>query len=245
MKDWPFGDLPLFNYGVIYCDPAWPFENYSAKGESRNPKRHYQTLSIQQIKALPVGHLAAERCALFMWVTDPMLAEANDVMKAWGFRYATVAFTWAKRTKLDTGWHMGTGYYTRANLEMCLLGMNGRMSPVARDVRPRLPAHRHVHPKIGARHLSCGGRMETHGGDSGEILVGPNSAQNRQTSDRTSPAIRKGGSMIAAIWLRIAELRAQWTLAWKAYRWRNSPEGIIARARQDAARRGWQTRRAR
>lgn len=132
---WPFGDLPLFGFGVIYADPAWPFENYSAKGESRNANRHYPTMSVEQIKALPVGHLAKERCALFMWVTDPMLAVGIEVMRAWGFRYATVAFTWAKRTPLDTGWHMGTGYYTRANPEMCLLGMDGRMSPRARDVR--------------------------------------------------------------------------------------------------------------
>lgn len=132
---WPFGDLRHFRYGVLYTDPPWPFENYSAKGESRNPNRHYETMSIEQIKALPVGHLAAETCALFMWVTDPMLVAGIETMAAWGFRYATVAFTWAKRTKLDTGWHMGTGYYTRANPEMCLLGMNGRMSPRSRDVR--------------------------------------------------------------------------------------------------------------
>lgn len=132
---WAFEPLRHFHYGVIYADPPWPFENYSEKGESRNPNRHYPTMGIEQIKALPVGHLAAERCALCMWVTDPMLVAGIETMAAWGFRYATVLFTWAKRTKRDTGWFMGTGYYTRANPEMCLLGMNGRMSPRARDVR--------------------------------------------------------------------------------------------------------------
>lgn len=133
---WPFGDLPLFSYRVIYADPPWPFENYSAKGESRNPNRHYDTMSIEQIKALPVGHLASRDAALFMWATDPLLDKAIEVMAAWGFRYCTVAFTWAKRTRLDTGWHMGTGYYTRANPEICLLGMNGRVGlPKSRGVR--------------------------------------------------------------------------------------------------------------
>jgi N6-adenosine-specific RNA methylase IME4 len=132
---WPFGDLRQFGYQVLYADPPWPFENYSAKGESRNPNRHYETMSLAQLKALPVGHLAAETCALFMWVTDPLLPQAIEVMQAWGFRFATVAFTWAKRTRLDTGWHMGTGYYTRANPEMCLLGMNGRRAPRVHDVR--------------------------------------------------------------------------------------------------------------
>lgn len=128
-------NMGLFKYGVIYADPAWPFENYSAKGEGRNPNRHYNTMSIADLKRLPVGHVAKETCALFMWVTDPLLPQAIDVMSAWGFRYCTVAFTWAKRTRLDTGWHMGTGYYTRANPEMCLLGMNGRQSPKVKDVR--------------------------------------------------------------------------------------------------------------
>lgn len=136
MTAWPFGDLRPFAYPVILADPAWPFENYSAKGEGRNPNRHYDTLSIEQIKALPVGHLAADNAALFLWVTDPLLDKAIEVMKHWGFRYTTVAFTWAKRTPNDTGWHMGTGYYTRANPETCLLGMNGRMGvPRSRGVR--------------------------------------------------------------------------------------------------------------
>lgn len=136
MNAWPFGDLRPFAYPVIYADPPWPFENYSAKGEGRNPKRHYDTMSIDQLKALPVGHLAADNAALFMWCTDPLLDRAIEVMKAWGFRYCTVAFTWAKRTPRDSGWHMGTGYYTRANPEICLLGMNGRMGlPKSRAVR--------------------------------------------------------------------------------------------------------------
>lgn len=133
---WPFGDLQMFGYNVIYADPPWPFENYSAKGESRNPNRHYNTMSLQQIQDLPVGHLASDACACFMWVTDPHLPAGLETLSAWGFRYATVAFTWAKRTKLDTGWHMGTGYYTRANPEICLLGVTGSLGrPRARGVR--------------------------------------------------------------------------------------------------------------
>jgi N6-adenosine-specific RNA methylase IME4 len=136
MTAWPFGDLRPFAYPVILADPPWPFENYSAKGEGRNPNRHYETMSIDQIKALPVGHLAADNAALFLWVTDPLLDKGLEVLKHWGFRYATVAFTWAKRTRKDTGWHISTGYYTRANPETCLLGMNGRMGrPNSRAVR--------------------------------------------------------------------------------------------------------------
>jgi len=125
----------MFGYNIIYADPAWPFDNYSAKGESRNPNRHYDTLSIEQIQALPVGHLASGDCALFLWVTDPLLDVGIETMKAWGFQYKTVAFTWAKRSKLDTSWHIGTGYTTRSNPEMCLLGFNGSLPRQSASVR--------------------------------------------------------------------------------------------------------------
>lgn len=131
----PFGDLRMFGYEIIYADPPWPFENYSTKGESRNPKRHYHTMAIPQIKALPVGDLAAGNCALFLWVVDSLLDQGMETLKAWGFRYTTVAFTWAKRTPRDTGWHMNTGYYTRGNPEMCLLGTMGRLERQSAAVR--------------------------------------------------------------------------------------------------------------
>lgn len=135
MVTWPFGDLLPLSFNIIYADPAWPFDNYSTKGETRNPNRHYPTMSIDQIKDLPVRHLANGDCACFLWVTDPLLDRGIEVLKAWGFTYKTVAFTWAKRTKLDTGWHIGTGYTTRSNPEMCLLGMMGSLPRRSASVR--------------------------------------------------------------------------------------------------------------
>lgn len=129
---WPFGDLRTFGYRCILADPPWDFDG----GGNRNPRTKYPTMSIAQIKRLPVGSLAAGDCALFLWATDPMLPDALAVMRAWGFRYASVAFHWAKRTRRDTGWHMGTGYGTRSNVETCLLGVNGSMGlPKSRGVR--------------------------------------------------------------------------------------------------------------
>ena len=136
----PFSHLQMFGYSIIHADPAWSFANYSEKGEGRNANQHYDTMSVDEIAALPVGQLAAGDCALFLWVTDPLLDEGMRVLKAWGFRYATVAFTWAKRSKNDAAWHMGTGYYTRANPETCLLGIMGRMPRVSAAVRQLIVA---------------------------------------------------------------------------------------------------------
>lgn len=135
MSGWPFGDIPHFQHGVIYADPPWLFENYSAAGEDRNANQHYGCMTVDQICKLPVGHLAAPDCALFIWATNPMLDRAFEVIKAWGFRYTGVAFTWAKRTKTDSAWHMGLGYGTRQNTETCLLAKVGNPKRLAADVR--------------------------------------------------------------------------------------------------------------
>lgn len=127
--------LPLFHYGAIYVDPPWKFINFSEKGELKNATAHYDCMTIDQIKALPVGQLAKKDCALFLWVTDPLLKEGLEVMEAWGFEYRTVAFTWAKETKTGKPWHMGCGYWTRGNPEMCLLGINGTPKRLNAGVR--------------------------------------------------------------------------------------------------------------
>ena len=132
---WPFSDLRTFGYSVILADPPWAFDNWSPQGGSRNAARHYDTMSLAEIRALPVGSLAARDCALFLWCVDPLLDRGFDLLRAWGFRYVSVAFTWAKRTKLDRGWHMGSGYTTRSNPETCLLGVTGQMRRRSAAVR--------------------------------------------------------------------------------------------------------------
>ena len=60
---------------------------YSKKGAGRSAESHYPTMSIEDIRALPVGELADRDCALFLWITFPMLLDALSVIKAWGFTY--------------------------------------------------------------------------------------------------------------------------------------------------------------
>jgi N6-adenosine-specific RNA methylase IME4 len=83
-------------YGAIYADPPWLFRNWSAKGTGRNALSHYDCLDFDSLAALPVADLAADDCALFLWATDPLLPQAIDLMRAWGFDYKTVAFYWVK-----------------------------------------------------------------------------------------------------------------------------------------------------
>lgn len=61
-------------------------------------------------------------CALFMWATFPTVPDALRVMEAWGFAYKTAAFVWIKKYKSGGNFY-GMGAYTRANAEVCLLGV--------------------------------------------------------------------------------------------------------------------------
>jgi len=111
-------------YRVIYADPPWSFATYSARGKARSADRHYSTMGLEAIKALPVAAAAATDSVLLLWTTDPHLEAALEVVGAWGFAFKTVGFYWIK-TGADGAPSRGMGYWTRANPEACLLGVRG------------------------------------------------------------------------------------------------------------------------
>jgi N6-adenosine-specific RNA methylase IME4 len=121
-------------FSTIYADPPWEFKVYSGKGKQRSAERHYDTMSLDDIKALPIEKLAAEDCALFLWMVWPELPGALEVIKAWGFEYKTAGFVWVKSTNSAEGLHWGMGYWTRANTEVCLLATRGSPTRLATDV---------------------------------------------------------------------------------------------------------------
>ena len=83
-------------------------------------------MSLEDIKALPIGELAAKDCVLFMWITFPCMQEAFQVLEAWGFEYKTTAFVWIKQNRVSDSLFWGMGYWTRANAELCMLATVGR-----------------------------------------------------------------------------------------------------------------------
>ena len=112
--------LPEKRYGVIYADPPWRFEPYSrTTGMDRAADNHYPTSRLSDIKALDVKSIAARDCVLFLWATVPMLVQALEVMRDWGFEYKSQA-VWAKD-------RVGTGYWFRNQHEILLLGTRGHV----------------------------------------------------------------------------------------------------------------------
>ncbi len=147
--NWPDG---VFN--VIYADPPWTFQTWSAEGKGRSPEKHYDCMSLADVRALPVQDIAAEDCTLFLWATDPLLPEAFKLIEAWGFTYKTVAFYWAKLNKsaprlrfAADDFHRGMGYWTRANPELCLLATKGKPRRVSMSVRRLVIEPRREHSR--------------------------------------------------------------------------------------------------
>jgi len=115
-------------YDVILADPPWSFRVWSKDtGQGRSAASHYPTMTLDEICDLPIGDLAADNCALFLWAVWPRIFDAKKVIEAWGFEYKTKAWTWVKAKKSGFGFFFGMGYYTRANDEPCLLAVKGRM----------------------------------------------------------------------------------------------------------------------
>jgi N6-adenosine-specific RNA methylase IME4 len=115
-------------YQVIYCDPPWQYNKRSNQrtkfGGGANG--HYPTMSIEELKNIAIHNIADKNCALFMWVTFPKLEQALELMKAWGFKYKTLAFSWHKTTKTGSLF-FGVGSYTKSNCEVCLLATKGNV----------------------------------------------------------------------------------------------------------------------
>jgi site-specific DNA-methyltransferase (adenine-specific) len=109
-------------YQVIYADPPW-YYNDKSKSHGGGAESHYPTMKIEELCKLNIP--SADNSVLLLWVTYPQLEESFKVIKAWGFKYKTVAFTWVKTT-LDNRILMGMGRYTRANAEICLLATKGK-----------------------------------------------------------------------------------------------------------------------
>ena len=137
--------FPNKKYQIIYADPPW---KYTSKSVSPNREviNHYNTMDIEKIKNLPVQDIAANNCYLFLWATSPNLDIGIEVLTYWGFKFKTVAFTWVKTNK-DNSYFMGLGSYTRSNIELCLLGVKGKLTRLNFGVRQLVVSNRREHSR--------------------------------------------------------------------------------------------------
>lgn len=114
VTEWPEG-----KYRVIYADPPWSYgDERSSMGGAID---HYNTMSLEDIKALPVKELVEDDAVLFMWATAPLLVEAFEVVSAWGFKYKT-NIIWNKVKP-------NLGNYTFVRHEHLIIATKGSCTP--------------------------------------------------------------------------------------------------------------------
>jgi N6-adenosine-specific RNA methylase IME4 len=154
-----FDDLPRNHFGAILADPPWAYSVFSEKGKGRSAERHYGTMSLTDICALPVADLAAKNAHLFLWVTGPGLVRGDHVtvMQAWGFKPSALAFVWVKSkvaTVRQGGFFMdaslfvkGMGHTTRQNAEVVVLGRRGSPKRLRKDVGQIIVEPRREHSR--------------------------------------------------------------------------------------------------
>ena len=139
-------------YNVVYADPPWKFsskqlQNYDGK-RFKPLEEEYNTERTLDLKEWPIKKIADKDCAIFMWTTDAHIPDAIDLMKAWGFKYTTIAFIWAKKT--NKGNQVSTlGAWTMKNCEICLLGTKGHMLKYkkANNIQQLFAAERREHSR--------------------------------------------------------------------------------------------------
>ena len=102
-------------YKTILADPPWDIQQ---KGKSRGAIKHYNLMTLDRIKAMPISDLAEENAHCWLWVTNATLEAGFDVLRAWGFTPRSI-YTWVKP-------RLGLGVYLRNCTEHLLLGTRGK-----------------------------------------------------------------------------------------------------------------------
>jgi N6-adenosine-specific RNA methylase IME4 len=125
-------------FGTVLADPPWRFTNRTGKiaPEHRRLSR-YDTMTLDDICALPVASLLAPVAHCYLWVPNALLPEGLSVLRAWGFDYKS-NIVWHKVRKDGGSDGRGVGFYFRNVTELVLFGVRGKnartLSPGRRQV---------------------------------------------------------------------------------------------------------------
>ena len=112
---------PQGKYRTIVIDPPWDIDKIVREVSPNQYDYDYATMSIEEIKALPIPELAFDDGThLYLWTTQKYLPVAFDIMKGWGFNYIFVMV-----------WHKAGGFQPfnlpQYNCEFVLFGRKGSL----------------------------------------------------------------------------------------------------------------------
>ncbi|MGA7710791.1 MAG: MT-A70 family methyltransferase [Rhizomicrobium sp.] len=125
-------------FATLLADPPWQFQNKTGKVAPEHKRlNRYSTMTLAEIKSLPVGSLAADTAHLYLWVPNALLPDGLAVMEAWGFKYKS-NLVWHKIRKDGGSDGRGVGFYFRNVTELLLFGVRGK------NARTLAPGRRQV-----------------------------------------------------------------------------------------------------
>lgn len=120
-----------WTFETVLADPPWRFQNRTGKmaPEHRRLAR-YETMDLDEIKALPVPEICGDTAHLYLWVPNALLREGIEVLESWGFTYKT-NLVWYKVRKDGGPDGRGVGFYFRNVTELILFGVRGSRRTLA------------------------------------------------------------------------------------------------------------------
>jgi len=113
-------------FSTVLADPPWRFQNSTGKvapGHKRLAR--YDTMTLDDIGALPVADICAPTAHLYLWVPNALLPDGIRVLAAWGFTYKS-NLIWHKIRKDGGSDGRGVGFYFRNVTEMLLFATRGK-----------------------------------------------------------------------------------------------------------------------
>ena len=117
-------ELPKDKFTVIYADPPWAYNDKQGGSISEkygSAEKHYPSMTLSELEALQISEIAADNCVLWLWATSPLLEDALQLSKAWGFKYKA-QFIWDKIKH-------NMGHYNSVRHELLLICTRGSCVP--------------------------------------------------------------------------------------------------------------------
>lgn len=114
------------SFSTVLADPPWQFQNRTGKMAPEHKRlSRYPTLTLEEIKSIPVESVIADKAHLYLWVPNALMNEGLQVMESWGFKYKT-NLVWYKVRKDGGPDGRGVGFYFRNVTELLLFGIRGK-----------------------------------------------------------------------------------------------------------------------
>jgi len=116
-------NLPDNRFRIFYADPPWQYNDKCEDGaiQSGGADKHYPTMSIEELCAMPIKDISLDDAVLFLWTTSPLLEDSFKVINSWGFKYKT-SFVWDKVKH-------NMGHYNSVRHELLLICTKGSCQP--------------------------------------------------------------------------------------------------------------------